>query len=299
LKDLIEACRPKQWTKNLLVFAAPFFSFTISFDIWYSSIICFISFCLVSSSIYLINDTIDINSDKRHPYKKFRPIASGRILIKQAIFYSILIFGASLCIAFSINNTSAYIILIYFLIQIAYCIKLKKEPILDICCISSGFLLRAIAGVKSSNFDFSPWFLLSVGLLALFLAIEKRKAELQNVIDMKIVTRKSLNRYSLSMLNRAESTVSTSAFMSYSLWAAGHSINGSPKGAMIISIPFVLLGIFRYQLITDPKERKKREIHNPNINPEKPEEILLSDKGILLSIVGWLLSIALIGFLKY
>ncbi len=298
MKDLIKACRPKQWTKNLLVFAAPFFSFSTSFDIWFSSFICFISFCLASSSIYLINDTIDINSDKIHPYKKYRAIASGRISIKKAIISSLLIFAASLLIASSINNISAYIIIIYFIIQIAYCFRLKNEPFLDIFCISSGFLLRAIAGVKSANFDFSPWFLLSIGLLALFLAIEKRKAELQNVINMKIKTRKSLNRYSLSLLNRAESIVSTSAFMSYSLWAVGPSINGSTKGPMIITIPFVLLGIFRYQLITDPKERVRREIYNPNVNPEKPEEILLSDKGILLSILGWLLSIAFIGFLK-
>jgi len=298
LKDLIKACRPKQWTKNFLVFAAPFFSFATSFDIWYSSFICFISFCLVSSSIYLINDIIDINSDKRHPYKKYRPIASGRISINKAIISSVIIFALSLSIAFSINNISAYIIIIYFLVQIVYCIRLKNEPILDIFCISSGFLLRAIAGVKSSNLDFSPWFLLSVGLLALFLAIEKRKAELHHVKDMNIQTRKSLNRYSLSLLNRAESIVSTSAFMSYSLWAVGHTINGSTKGSMIISIPFVLLGIFRYQLITDLKERKRREIYNPDVNPEKPEEIFLSDKGILLSIFGWLLSIAYIGFLK-
>ncbi len=280
------------------MFAAPFFSFTTSFDIWFSSFICFTSFCLASSSIYLINDTIDINSDKRHPYKKYRPIASGRISIKQAIISSVIIFALSLFIAFSINNISAYIIAIYFLVQIAYCFRLKNEPFIDLFCISSGFLLRAIAGVKSSNLDFSPWFLLSIGLLALFLAIEKRKAELQNFIDMKIKTRKSLNRYSLSLLNRAESIVSTSAFMSYSLWAVGPSINGSTKGSMIISIPFVLLGIFRYQLITDPKERVRREIYNPNVNPEKPEEILLSDKGILFSILGWLLSIAFIGFLK-
>ena len=280
------------------MFAAPFFSFTNSFENWFSSFICFISFCLVSSSIYLINDTIDINNDKSHPYKKYRPIASGRISIKQAIISSVLIFSASLFIAFSINNISAYIITIYFFVQISYCFRLKNEPFLDIFCISSGFLLRAIAGVKSSNLDFSPWFLLSISLLALFLAIEKRKAELHNVIVMKIKTRKSLNRYSLSLLNRAESIVSTSAFMSYSLWALGPSINGSTKESMIISIPFVLFGIFRYQLITDPKERLRKEIYNPNINPEKPEEILLSDKGILFSIFGWLLSIAFIGYFK-
>ena len=138
--------------------------------------------------------------------------------------------------------------------------------------------------------------MLAIGLLALFLAIEKRKAELQNVINLNEQTRKSLDRYSLSLLKRIEPIVSTSAFMSYSIWAVGPSMNGASKGSMIITVPFVLLGIFRYQLITDPQERLRRENQKSNVNPEKPEEILLSDKGILLSVIGWLLSVAFVGF---
>lgn len=296
MKDLILACRPKQWSKNLVVFAAPFFSFSNSLEVWFSSFVCFISFCFVSSSIYLINDSIDIKSDKKHPSKKYRPIASGLISIKKAIFYSIIIFLSSLFLAYTVNINLFLLIFLYFFIQILYCLKLKKEPIIDMFCISSGFLIRAIAGVKASNLDFSPWFLLSIGLLALFLAIEKRKAELQNEISLKIKTRKSLERYSLALLERIEPIVSTSAFMSYSLWAINPNINGSSNGYMIITIPFVLIGIFRYQFITDPAERKRREALYPNVNPEKPEEILLSDKGIIFSILGWLFTIALVGF---
>ena len=179
IKSLLIALRPRHWSKNLLVFVVPFLAFALDTSVWISSIKIFLVFNLISSSIYLLNDCIDFESDRLHPIKKYRPIASGRISIKEAIISSALIFAASLIIAFSINNVSAYIILIYFFVQIAYCFRLKNEPFIDIFCISSGFLLRAIAGVKSSNFDFSPWFLLSIGLLALFLAIEKRKAELQ------------------------------------------------------------------------------------------------------------------------
>ena len=295
MKYLLLACRPKQWTKNLIVFAAPFFSFSHILDVWISSFVCFISFCLISSSIYLINDSIDIKSDKQHPSKKFRPIASGLVSIKRAIFFSIILFISSILIAFSVNKIIPLIIIFYFLLQIFYCFKLKNEPIIDIFCISSGFLIRSIAGVKASNLDFSPWFLLSIGLLALFLAIEKRKAELQTEISLKIKNRKSLERYSLSLLMRIEPIVTTSAFMSYSLWAINPNINGVSSGYMIFSIPFVLIGIFRYQFITDPKERKRREIFYPNASPEKPEEILLSDKGIILSIMGWLITIAMVG----
>ena len=295
MKYLLLACRPKQWTKNLIVFAAPFFSFSTIFEVWISSLVCFISFCLISSSIYLINDSIDIESDKQHPSKKFRPIASGLVSIKKAIFFSIILFISSLLIAFSVNQIIPLIIIFYFLLQIFYCLKLKNQPIIDIFCISSGFLIRSIAGVKASNLDFSPWFILSIGLLALFLAIEKRKAELQTEISLKIKNRKSLERYSLSLLMRIEPIVTTSAFMSYSLWAINPNINGVSSGYMILSIPFVLIGIFRYQFITEPKERKRREIFNPNANPEKPEEILLSDKGIIFSIIGWLTTIAIVG----
>ena len=277
MKKLIKACRPKQWTKNLLVFAAPFFSFSTDIEIWISTFIGFISFCLVSSSVYLINDVIDIENDRKHPTKRFRPIASGSVSISSAFIFSLLTLITSIFISHSINQGFLLTIIIYFSIQILYCIKLKNEPIIDIFCISSGFLLRAISGVQSSNTQFSPWFLLSIGLLALFLAIEKRKAELQNMISLKIKTRKSLERYSLSLLKRLEPVVSTSAFMSYSLWAIGPSINGSQKGSMMISIPFVLLGIFRYQFITDPGERERKQISNPNFNPEKPEEILFKD----------------------
>ena len=295
MKDLIKACRPRQWIKNILVFAAPFFSFSYQAELWLTTFYCFISFCLVSSSIYLFNDTVDVKYDRLHPSKSKRPIASGAISIKKAYFVALILLVIALLIAFSINTKLLLVIFSYVLIQILYCLRLKSEPILDISCISSGFLLRAIAGVSASKLDFSPWFLLSVGLLALFLAIEKRKAELLNSIELKIKTRKSLERYSLSLLNRIEPIVTTSAFMSYSLWAVNPSINGSSNSYMIVSIPFVLIGIFRYQLITDPAERKRREALYPNINPEKPEEILLSDKGIIFSILGWLFTIALVG----
>ena len=294
MQILVKACRPKQWTKNLLVFAAPFF-FSKEIDIWIFSLIGFLSFCLVSSSVYLINDVIDINNDRKHPTKRFRPIASGSITIKNALLTSSLLLISSLLLANLINLGFCIALSLYFLIQMAYCIRLKNEPILDIFCISSGFLLRAISGYRHLIRVF-PLVLLSIGLLALFLAIEKRKAELLNIIKTEIKTRKSLERYSLSLLNRIEPIVTTSAFMSYSLWAVGPAMNGTQTGMMIITIPFVLIGIFRYQFITDPEERQRREIFRPNVNPEKPEEILLTDKGILLSIFFWLITIAYLGY---
>ena len=290
-KYIYIACRPKQWPKNLLVFAAPLFTFSSDLDIWLNSSISLIAFCLISSSIYLINDSLDIKSDRNHPEKKNRPIASGLITKKEALFYAGLLIVCSLIISKTFVNLSlSSVILIYLLIQLCYCIRLKNEPILDLFCISSGFLLRAIAGGVAANLAISPWFLLTIGLLALFLAVEKRKAELRISSDNSFITRKVLEKYSLPLLLRLENLSATSSFIAYSLWASGPTLNGAPNSLMLITVPFVLLGIFRYQLISEPMESNFN-----GLSSEKPEEILLKDKGIQMTIIGWVITTLLIG----
>ncbi len=205
---------------------------------------------------------------------------------------------ASLELGATIHAGLAAVLLLYALIQLAYCLHLKRQPLLDILCIASGFLLRAIAGVLGAGIGFSPWFLLTVGLLALFLAVEKRKAELRRVESSGILTRRVLQRYSLPLLLRLESLVSTSAFMSYALWAAGPALRGASTSWMLLTVPFVLVGIFRYQLLSDPEEATRRLEESPQRSSEKPEEILLGDRGIQLTLLGWLLSVVIVGLLN-
>ena len=181
---------------------------------------------------------------------------------------------------------------------LVYCLYLKRKPILDIFSIASGFLLRAIAGIAACSLPNSPWFLLTVGLLALFLAIEKRKAELRLSSEKGQVTREVLKRYSLPLLLRLEGLVSTSAFITYSLWASGPVLKGAGSTWMMLTIPFVLVGIFRYQLLSDPDESMRRKESNPDHATEKPEEIFLTDKGIQLTFLSWLATTAIIGFLS-
>lgn len=293
-KFLFSACRPKQWTKNLLVFSAPLFSFTYISNVWISALFTFIGFCLISSSIYLVNDVLDIEADRKHHKKKKRAIASGLISKKKAVSFSCLLIFLSYLIAFLVNSKIILVISIYLIIQFCYCFQLKKKPILDIFCISAGFLLRAIAGGLASDLEISPWFLLSITLLALFLAIEKRKAELRIAIKKDIFTREVLRYYSINLLNRFENIVATGSFFSYALWAAGPSLNGASTTWMLLTVPFVLMGIFRYQLISDP--------HNQNVTnnlifkSENPEDILVDDIGIKLILIGWLLTTMVIGF---
>ena len=294
IKNLFLASRPNQWTKNLLVFLAPLFAFSFDTQILLTSIKAFIAFCLISSSIYLINDSIDKDKDKEHPTKKFRAIASGLVSIKSAFILSLVYFSLSFIIGFSLNIFFGFILVLYFLVQILYCFKLKHIPIIEFFCIASGFILRSVAGGVAANIFISSWFLLSVGMLSLFLAIEKRKAEIVNLRNSKLNTRKVLKSYSLTLINKFEAVLTSSTIMTYSLWAYGPSIGGSKSPFMIITIPLVMLGIFRYQMLSDIKQN--RILKKSNINLETPEKIIFTDKPIQIIVLSWLLIIIYIGF---
>ena len=294
-KELYIVSRPRQWTKNLIIYAAFLFTFNFEFSYFIFSTKAFICFCLISSTIYTLNDILDRNSDRLHNTKKLRPIASGKLSLKIAKIYFFSILILSLSLSLSVSKLLFCSVLSYFVIQLMYCLGLKRQPILDIFCIAIGFILRAVSGISFDGVLPSHWFLLSLGLLALFLAIEKRKAELRTTITTGVVTRKVLLRYSLPLLQRLESLVACSAFMSYTLWSSGPSLNGASTSWMLLSIPFVLAGIFRYQLLSDPEEFQRRKIIFPDKNTENPEEILLTDKGIQLSIIGWLITVLLVG----
>ena len=294
IKSLFLASRPNQWTKNLLVFLAPLFAFSFDTQTLLISIKAFIAFCLISSSIYLINDSIDKDKDKEHPTKKFRAIASGLVSIKSAFILSLVYFSLSFIIGFSINIFFGFILILYFLVQILYCFKLKQIPIIEFFCIASGFILRSVAGGVAANIFISSWFLLSVGMLSLFLAVEKRKAEIVNLRNSKLNTRKVLKSYSLTLINKFEAVLTSSTIMTYSLWAYGPSIGGSKSPFMIITIPLVMLGIFRYQMLSEIKQN--RILKKSNINLETPEKIIFTDKPIQIIVLSWLLIIIYIGF---
>ena len=297
LRGLIAACRPRQWTKNLLVFAAPLFTFRFEGVEWVAAGGALVAFCLVSSAVYLFNDCLDVEADRAHPSKRHRPIAAGLVPIPLALLTSVLLAMASLSLAAWVHPGLSGVVLLYGLIQVGYCLWFKHQPLLDLFGIASGFLLRAIAGAVAAGLPPSPWFLLTVGLLALFLAVEKRKAELRVWRDRGVRSRQVLERYSLPLLLRLESLVATSAFMSYALWAAGPTLGGAPTSWMLLTVPFVLVGIFRYQLLSDPAEAERRRALAPERTSEKPEEILLEDRGIQLTLAGWLFTSVLIGTL--
>lgn len=285
----LHALRPRQWTKNLIVFAAPLFNFSLTWSSFLGSCLAFVLFCCASSSFYLINDIIDVESDRRHPVKCKRPIAAGLVAIPIAVIMAVLLLGSALIVAWWKSPGLGAAILGYAVLQVAYNLVLKHKVIVDVVAIALGFILRAWSGAAATNIVLSPWFLLCTAMLALFLGIEKRKAELRLSEIKGSKSRRVLHRYSLPLLSRMEGVVTNGTILTYALWSSGPAVNGAPTPWMMLTLPFVLYGVFRYQLLSDPQEIERR---SPGIESggktERPEEVLLGDKPILFNVIIWL-----------
>ena len=297
----LKALRPRQWTKNLVIFAAPLFAFSINLPSLAGSFLAFVLFCCASSSFYLINDIADVESDRKHPVKCKRPIAAGLISIPVAIGMAVILLGSAIVFGWLWMPSLGVTIICYALVQVAYNLRLKRTVVLDIIAIAIGFILRAYAGAAATGIVLSPWFLLCTAMLALFLGVEKRKAELRLSKIKGGKTRSVLKRYSLPLLTRMESTVTTGAVVTYALWSSGPQVNGASTPWMLLTLPFVLYGIFRYQLLSDPQEidRKSATTLEKGGETERPEEILLKDFPMLFTVTSWTITSFIILFLKH
>jgi decaprenyl-phosphate phosphoribosyltransferase len=294
------ALRPRQWTKNLIVFAAPLFSFQLNLTTLLQALLAFALFCGLSSSFYLINDCMDVEADRRHPTKCKRPIAAGLVGVPEALAMAGFLLGGTIIIGWRHAPLLGVILVAYALLQTAYNLKLKHTVILDIVAIAIGFVLRACAGAAATGINLSAWFLLCTAMLALFLGVEKRKAELRLSQLKGGSTRKVLQRYSLPLLTRIESTVTTGAVMGYALWSAGPVTQGAATPWMMVTLPFVLYSIFRYQLLSDPDEIARRANGTDHGGKsERPEEVLLSDRPMSLIVLGWVITVLMILLLHH
>jgi len=297
----IAALRPRQWTKNLIVFAAPLFAFSINIQSFLGSLLAFALFCCASSSFYLLNDIVDVKSDRQHPVKCHRPIAAGLVSIPVALGMALVLLGGAVIVGWLKSPRLGITLMGYALLQLAYNIKLKRTVIMDIGAIAIGFVLRAYAGFAATGVVLSYWFLLCTAMLALFLAVEKRKAELRLASITGAPTRAVLKRYSIPLLSRMENTVTTATVLTYALWSSGPQVSGASTPWMLVTLPFVLYGIFRYQLLSDPEEIERRSSDGVEQGgtSERPEEILLTDLPILINVVCWVLTIFVILWLKH
>ncbi len=271
--DLFRALRLHHWVKNVVVFAAPLFALALDFGSLLRVGWAFVAFSMTASAFYLINDVRDIEEDRKHPIKQHRPIAAGLVPMPLALGTAAVLLTAGLVGSYVLAPWLALTIGAYAFLQAGYNLGLKEEPIIDIMVIAGGFVLRALGGAAAADVPASGWFILCIGLLAFFLGIEKRKAELREVGEEE-ETRSVLQEYSLSWLRRMESVVTASALMAYALW----TLEGAETPWMLATLPFVAYAIFRYQYLSE------------NGAGESPEDTLLRDSPMLLSSILWGLS---------
>ncbi|HML04437.1 MAG TPA: decaprenyl-phosphate phosphoribosyltransferase [Methanobacterium sp.] len=279
IKELIISMRPKQWYKNLVIFIGIVFSLNLlNFNLWINSISAFVIFCALSGSIYIINDILDIEKDKNHPKKRLRPIASGKLKINYAILAVTILVILSFGFSYLINLLFLIAALTFFILLFIYSLFLKQLIIVDIMVISTGFVLRAIAGCLAIGvLNISPWLIIGTFILAIFLAIGKRRHELVLLGDKAGSHRKILDGYSTEMLDQMMNITTSALIMSYSLYTFFIG-----KNAMMLTIPFAFYGIFRYIYL----------VHTENFGGEP--EMLFKDKGMLLSMILWVLLVIIV-----
>jgi 4-hydroxybenzoate polyprenyltransferase len=284
LKQLLITMRPKQWTKNLFIFAALLFDLKL-FDLAYVSktVLAFILFCILSGSVYLVNDLADLQKDRQHPVKKNRPLASGKLRRSWAVTAAVVVPLIGLSLSFLLNPMFGLVGLTYFVIQLAYSFLLKNVVILDVLVIATGFVLRVAAGsVVAEAERFSPWLYVCVTLLALFLGLGKRRNELVLLDANALQHRKVLREYSPQLLDEMMALVTSSTLIAYSLYTFSAE-NLPANKSMMLTIPFVLYSIFRYLYL----------IHQKNLGGS-PEEILVRDVPFIISNLCWGIVVVLI-----
>ncbi|OQX56376.1 MAG: decaprenyl-phosphate phosphoribosyltransferase [Candidatus Cloacimonas sp. 4484_209] len=278
LAAIVIELRPAQWLKNLFVFAGLIFSLSfVKLLPILQSLLGFVIFCLASSAVYIFNDIIDRESDALHNNKKNRPIASGILGIKLAIFVSILLFALSISLSLLLNLYFFSTCLLYIILMIIYSLLLKKIIILDVITIAFGFILRAVAGAVAIKVSISPWLLLTTFLIALFLALCKRRYELTSLGEYAGNHRKTLSQYSPYLLDQMIAVVTASTVVTYSLYTlARETYLKFGTRFLGFTIPFVIYGIFRYLFLIHSKQRGG-----------SPESTLLTDKPLLIDILLW------------
>jgi 4-hydroxybenzoate polyprenyltransferase len=276
-KDLAASLRIRQWTKNILLFAALVFAGR-AFDpgSLVRSVEAFFLFCLVSGSVYVINDIIDVEKDREHPIKRLRPLASGRLSLRVAWALFILLALTGIPLSFTLGVPFGGVTAGYFLLQVAYTLRLKQVVIVDVFVISIGFLMRVVAGALAVGVAISNWILVCTMLLALFLALSKRRHELTLLEGQADRHRVSLREYSPYLLDQMIGVVTSATLVAYLIFTLSPETAAKFGSNMVLTVPFVLYGIFRYLYLVHTKDGGGR-----------PEETLLTDIPLQIDILAY------------
>jgi decaprenyl-phosphate phosphoribosyltransferase len=282
---VVTAMRPRQWTKNFLVAAVPLAAGEIfERDVLVATIVTFIAFCLASSGTYLINDVLDVDADRAHPTKRFRPLAAGEIARSSALACAGALFVLSLLVASTTRRPLVFTVLAYIGATLLYSTWLKREPVIELAVLTLGFLLRALAGSAATGIPVSRWFLIVAGFGSLFMAAGKRYCELRAHDQSRQNTRASLMYYTPSYLRFVWGMSAAVAAMAYTLWAfdVGNGTATLPWSLWSI-FPFVL-AILRYASDIDSG------------HAESPEDVAVKDRVLLGVAICWLVLFTLSAF---
>jgi 4-hydroxybenzoate polyprenyltransferase len=277
LRVLLDAMRPQQWSKNLLVFAGILFAAQYDEPAkWAAAITAFLAYCAASSAAYVFNDVLDAEQDRLHPLKRDRPVASGILAPERALGYAALLALVAVGLIAWFGWVSLAYMAAFLALQSAYSLRLKHVVLIDVMAIGGLFVIRAAAGADVVNVRISPWLIVCTALLALFLALAKRRGEL---VSTRGEGRVVLGGYSLPLVDQLVSVVAACTIVAYSLY----TFNAREGSAMMATIPFVVFGLFRYLLL----------MHREDLG-EEPERVLLTDIPILATVAAWAVTSAVI-----
>ena len=291
-KALIASMRPRQWYKNLIIYLAFFFTIDEAWSLNTDAqaalsmfgivTLAFLIFSALTGAVYIVNDVLDAESDRRHPRKRNRPIASGRLNVPTAWGAAAVLTVAGLGAAILLEPAFGAISVLYVVANLAYSLALKHIVLVDVFVISGGMVLRAVAGAAIMEVPISPWLYLCTALAALLLALIKRRSQLATAGEDAASQRPSLSRYTVESLDRLVVITATASFIAYSLYTFT-APNLPDNDAMMLTIPFVAFGLFRYIILSGGAGRG-----------EDPEDLLMGDVPLIATIVLWLASAAVI-----
>lgn len=288
MKDIIRLIRPKQWVKNFFVFIPMFFGGSLlNADDFMASLIVFVAFCLVASSIYCLNDIVDVEADRAHPVKCHRPIASGAV--SKGMGYALMAGCALLSLTTTMllqenRLTTAAVVVFYWLLNIAYCLKLKQYAILDVCIVAFGFVLRILAGGIATGIVLSNWLVLMTFLLTLFMSFAKRRDDVLRMEKTGEAPRKNTSRYNLTFINQAVTITASVTLVCYIMYTVSPEVTARfHTQYLYLTSIFVLLGLLRYIQIAVVDQQSG-----------DPTKIILRDHATQFIVLGWLAAFLLI-----
>lgn len=285
LYDLVRTMRIHQWVKNIFVYAALVFDGKLLvFDLFIQTTLIMVCFCLAASSVYLMNDLVDIEKDRQHPQKRFRALPSGQLQPNFAVVAAVLFSLTSVSLAMWLDPRVGIIILSYLLLNITYSFYLKNIAIIDVIMIASFFLLRVVAGVLIVEVEqFSPWLYVCVAVLALFLGFGKRRHEITLLEDGAGKHRTSLQHYNLTLLDQIISIVTSTTLITYTLYSFDAETAVASAGRMLFTVPFILYIILRYLYLIHVEKKGGA-----------PDELVLKDPHLLITSILWIVTVILL-----